>query len=172
MARTKKATGLTSDKVTAKQTLSETIDFDVRFSEVDSMNIVWHGSYPLYFEDAREAFGRKYDLGYLTMFKLGVYAPLVDLRFQYHKPLSYGMRPKIKATYRPTDAAKIIFDYEIFNPEDGTIFATGYSIQVFLDHDYNLVYYNPPFYEAWKKKWLDGETDENTELLMLNTLKA
>lgn len=36
-----------------------------RFSEVDSMNIVWHGSYPLYFEDAREAFGEKYGLGYL-----------------------------------------------------------------------------------------------------------
>ena len=37
--------------------------FEVRFSEVDSMNIVWHGSYPLYFEDAREAFGAKYGLG-------------------------------------------------------------------------------------------------------------
>ena len=34
--------------------------FDVRFSEVDSMNVVWHGSYMLYFEDAREEFGRKY----------------------------------------------------------------------------------------------------------------
>ena len=35
--------------------------FEVRFSEVDSMNIVWHGSYPLYFEDAREAFGKNTD---------------------------------------------------------------------------------------------------------------
>ena len=33
---------------------------EVRFSEVDIMNVVWHGSYPLYFEDAREAFGKKY----------------------------------------------------------------------------------------------------------------
>ena len=33
--------------------------FEVRFSEVDSMNVVWHGSYPLYFEDAREAFGKR-----------------------------------------------------------------------------------------------------------------
>ena len=37
-------------------------EFDIRFSEVDSMNVVWHGSYPLYFEDAREEFGRKYKL--------------------------------------------------------------------------------------------------------------
>ena len=51
--------------------LSETLDFDIRFSEVDSMHIAWHGSYVLYFEDAREAFGRKYDLGYLLMFGKG-----------------------------------------------------------------------------------------------------
>ena len=29
----------------------------VRFSEVDSMQIVWHGEYVRYFEDGREAFG-------------------------------------------------------------------------------------------------------------------
>ena len=42
-------------------------EFEIRFSEVDSMNIVWHGAYPLYFEDAREAFGKKYDLGSSTV---------------------------------------------------------------------------------------------------------
>ena len=42
--------------------------FDIRFSEVDSMQFVWHGSYSLYFEDAREAFGKQFDLGYMTIF--------------------------------------------------------------------------------------------------------
>ena len=32
----------------------------VRFSEVDSMQIVWHGEYVRYFEDGREAFGREF----------------------------------------------------------------------------------------------------------------
>lgn len=134
--------------------LSETLDFDIRFSEVDSMHIAWHGSYVLYFEDAREAFGRKYDLGYLLMFGKGVYAPLVDLRIQYKKPLTYGMKPRITITYRPTTAAKIIFDYCIRDSADDSVIATGYSIQVFLDHQHKLMLYNPPFYEAWKQKWL------------------
>lgn len=134
--------------------LAVTIPFGIRFSEVDSMNIVWHGSYPLYFEDAREAFGKKYDLGYMRMFKMGVYAPLVDLRFQYRKAMNYEMNPEIKITYRPTDAAKIIFDYEIRDRKDGSLLATGYSVQVFLDENYNLLLFNPPFYEEWKKKWL------------------
>ena len=134
--------------------LAVTIPFGIRFSEVDSMNIVWHGSYPLYFEDAREAFGKKYDLGYMRMFKMGVYAPLVDLRFQYRKAMTYEMNPEIKITYRPTDAAKIIFDYEIRDRKDGSLLATGYSVQVFLDENYNLLLFNPPFYEEWKKKWV------------------
>lgn len=42
---------------TTRPTLSVTKTLTIRFSEVDSMGIVWHGSYALYFEDAREAFG-------------------------------------------------------------------------------------------------------------------
>lgn len=115
------------------------------------MNIVWHGSYPLYFEDAREAFGAKYGLGYGLIFESGFYAPLVDLSFQYKKPLAYGMRPRIDIVYRPTKAAKIVFDYEIVSGDN--LIATGHSVQVFLDRNYQLVWNNPEFYEIWKKKW-------------------
>lgn len=138
-------------------TLQETKEFEIRFSEVDSMNVVWHGSYPLYFEDAREAFGRKYGLGYLSIFDNGYYAPLVDLTFHYKKPLVYGMRPSITITYRPTEAAKIVFDYEIHDTADGSLIATGHSVQVFMDQRYQLVWFNPPFYEEWKKKWLNDD---------------
>ena len=134
--------------------LSEEIEFKIRFSEVDSMNVVWHGSYPLYFEDAREAFGKKYDFGYMLIFDSGYYAPLVDLEFHYRKPIVYGMRPRIKITYHPTEAAKIVFDYKIYDSNDGSLLASGRSTQVFMDKDYKLVLYNPPFYEEWKKRWL------------------
>lgn len=128
-------------------------EIEIRFSEVDSMNIVWHGSYSLYFEDAREAFGKKYGLGYLLIFDNGYYAPLVDLSFQYKKPLVYGMTARVDIFYRPTDAAKIVFDYEIHNIEDNSLIATGHSVQVFLDKNYQLVWINPEFYQQWKNKW-------------------
>jgi len=134
------------DKLTASK------EIEVRFSEVDSMNIVWHGSYALYFEDAREEFGKKYGLGYLDIFGNGYYAPLVDLQFSYKKPLVYGRKAKINITFRNTEAAKIIFDYEIYDTEDNSLIATGCSVQVFLDKQYQLVWTNPPFYEAWKQK--------------------
>jgi acyl-CoA thioester hydrolase len=124
----------------------------IRFHEVDSMNIVWHGSYALYFEDARECFGATYGLSYLDIFGNGYYAPLVELKFNYKKPLVYGKNARIDITFRNTEAAKIVFDYEIFDAGDGSLIATGYSIQVFLDKQYQLIWTNPPFYEAWKRK--------------------
>jgi acyl-CoA thioester hydrolase len=127
--------------------------FDVRFSEVDSMNVVWHGSYMLYFEDAREEFGRQYQLEYMRMSDEGYYAPLIDMEFHYRRPILYGMRPRIDIIYRYTEAAKIVFDYEIHNSETDELMATGHSVQVFMDKDYQLVWANPDFYVAWKEKW-------------------
>ncbi|MDR2118481.1 MAG: acyl-CoA thioesterase [Tannerellaceae bacterium] len=127
-------------------------EINVRFSEVDSMNFVWHGSYALYFEDGREAFGAKYELGYLDIFSHGYYAPLVDLRFSYRKPLVYGTKAQVETVYRHTEAAKILFDYRIIDLRDRSLLATGSSVQVFLDKAYQLVWGNPPFYEAWKQK--------------------
>lgn len=127
--------------------------FEVRFSEVDSMNVVWHGSYPLYFEDAREAFGAKYGLEYMSFRDNGYFAPLVELTFHYKRPIRYGMKPRIDITYRPTEAAKIVFDYEIHDSETDELMATGHSVQVFMDTDYQLVWDNPEFYSEWKKRW-------------------
>lgn len=135
------------------ETLKESKSFSVRFSEVDSMSVVWHGSYPLYFEDAREAFGEKYGLDYMGFFDHGYFAPLVELTFHYKKPIRYGMHPRVDIIYRPTEAAKIVFDYEIHDSTDDALLATGHSVQVFMDKEYKLVWDNPTFYQEWKKRW-------------------
>lgn len=128
--------------------------FEIRFSEVDSMGVAWHGAYAKYFEDAREEFGRKYELSYMLISRSGFFAPIVELTCKYRKPLTYEMKPLVVIIYRPTEAAKIVFDYEIRNAEDGEIHATGHSVQVFTDKLYNLLWANPQFYEQWKQKWL------------------
>ena len=137
-----------------ERTLSAVKPFEIRFSEVDSMGVVWHGHYAKYFEDAREEFGRKHDLDYLMMYGKGYFEPLVELTFKYKRPLIYGMKPEIEVVYRPTLAAKIIFDYEIRDRETKEVFATGHSVQVFMDKNtYELVLSSPDFYEEWKQKW-------------------
>ena len=116
------------------------------------MGVVWHGSYVTYLEDAREAFGARFGLSYNRYIVENIFAPIVELNFHYRKPLRYGMKPVVRITYRPTDAAKIIFDYEMVNPADGEVFLKATSVQVFMDRDYNLLWEAPAFYLDWKKE--------------------
>jgi acyl-CoA thioester hydrolase len=134
--------------------LSEKIEVKVRFSEVDSLTIVWHGHYLKYFEDAREAFLSKYGLGYLEMYKNGFVTPVVSVHCDYKIPLAYGDSAVIEAVYCNSAAAKIIIDYKITHGKSGALIATGRTVQVFLDStNGSLQLTIPSFFTDWKKKW-------------------
>jgi len=126
----------------------------VRFSEVDSMQIVWHGEYVRYFEDGREAFGRQYGgLGYMEMYNSGFVVPLVKINLEFKHPLVCGDTAIVETRYINCDAAKILFEYVIYRESDMQVVATGESMQVFLNRDNQLELVNPNFYIQWKKKW-------------------
>lgn len=135
--------------------LVTTTQTTVRFSEVDSMQVVWHGEYVKYFEDGREAFGREYPgLGYLDFYANGYTAPIVDLQLQYISPLTVNDIATIETRYIDTAAAKLCFEYIIHRHSDGALVARGSSVQVFVDNEGNMVLNNPPFFEEWKKRWI------------------
>jgi Predicted thioesterase len=134
--------------------LSEQVEIKIRFSEVDSLAIVWHGHYAKYFEDAREAFGRKFGLGYHEVYSQGFTAPIVDLYFEFKKSLYYNDKALVKATFIDSKAAKIIFDYEILNASTHELVAIGKSTQVFLMRENSgLCLTIPEFYNNWKREW-------------------
>lgn len=128
-------------------------EIEIRFSEVDMMKVVWHGAYPVYLEDAREAFGDQYGLSYQGYIDNHYFAPIVDMQIQYKLPLRYGTRAHVDIVYRPTEAAKIVFDYEIRDCEDNRLYCKARTIQVFMDMNYNLEINNPDFFVKWKEKW-------------------
>lgn len=135
--------------------LTATAQIQVRFSEVDSMRIVWHGEYVRYFEDGREAFGRKYaGLGYLDIYEAGYTAPIVDLKLHYLHPLALNETATIEVRYLRDEAAKLRFDYIVRRDKDGEIAALGSSVQVFVDEKGDLSLNTPQFYETWKERWL------------------
>jgi acyl-CoA thioester hydrolase len=133
--------------------LSDTVEIRVRFGEVDSMRIAWHGNYLKYFEDGRESFGLKYNLGYLEVYKHNVMIPIVKVTCNYKKPLVYGDTAVVETRYILTEAAKIVFEYTIYRKSDHEVVATGDSVQVFLTPEGELLLTSPEFYSGWKKKW-------------------
>jgi acyl-CoA thioester hydrolase len=136
-----------------KNQLTSTVEFPVRFSEVDSMQIVWHGQYVKYMEEGREDFGRKFGISYMRIKENGYMAPVVKLSCDFKKTLSYEDTVIVETHYVNSRAAKIIYSFKIFRGSDKELIATGESIQVFLDKNNELVLTIPPFYADWKKKW-------------------
>ena len=133
--------------------LSERTEIAVRFNEADPLGIVWHGHYIRYFEDGREAFGNSHGLSYLDFYKQGFVVPVVKVECDYKRSLRYGDKVIIESRFISCVAAKILFEYTLFNTQTGEIVAKGSSLQVFLDKETStLQLTNPPFFEEWKKK--------------------
>ena len=133
--------------------LKEQTEVTVRFNEADPLGIVWHGHYLRYFEDGREAFGKKYGVSYLDFYHQGYAVPVVSVQCDYKKPLRYGNSVTVEAKHINTAAAKMIFEYKIFDSQKNLV-AVGSSVQVFVEiKSFELSLTNPAFFEAWKKKW-------------------
>ncbi len=137
----------------SKRQLTNRTEVKVRFSEVDSIHVVWHGNYVRYMEDGRENFGEEFGIQYLYMFGNGYTAPVVDMKMQFKQSVSVGDSIIVETTYRPCRAAKLIFDYVIRRKSDGEVVLTGETTQVFVDTNGELQLTNPDFFQQWKEKW-------------------
>lgn len=137
------------------KTLKHSTKISVRFSDCDPLKIVWHGNYVKYFEDGREAFGEAFEFTYLQIYSQnGLSVPLVHLEMDYKRPVSFGETITVEAKMIDDPAAKIVFEYIIYNSA-GQVVCTGKTIQAFVDVEKgDLQISTPPFYESWKKKYL------------------
>ena len=133
----------------AHLTVSENIR--IRFNETDPLGIVWHGNYITYFEDGREAFGRKHGISYLDIAKTGYTTPIVKSGCEHKLSLRYGDVVRIETSLIDTPAAKIIHHYKIFD-SNNDLACTGETVQVFVDRDGNLSLNLPEFFENWKQR--------------------
>ena len=128
----------------------------VRFEEVDQLGIVWHGRYASFFEDARSAAGEKYGFGYPDFYEHEVIAPIRIMHTDFLLPLRFNETFEIEGALHWTEAARINIEYLIWN-SDGRLSTTGYTVQVLLDKDQQLLLIPPPFYWDFREKWRAGE---------------
>lgn len=128
------------------------IDIGVRFSEVDSMLVVWHGNYVKFLEDGREAWGKEFGLGYYDVYAHQFMTPVVKLDMDYKRMVKYGEAISVETEYVYTEAAKIQFNYTIRNKNTNEVVLTAKSVQVFINSNYELQMTNPDFYLDWQKK--------------------
>jgi acyl-CoA thioester hydrolase len=133
--------------------LSAIARIEVRFNECDPLGIVWHGNYVNYFQEGREAFGKKYNLDYMDMYIKGYATPIVHLSSDFKRTLQYKDVALVQTTLCKTDAAKIIFDYVISSEKEGELICRGTTTQVFVaSGSMNLSLVVPEVFSQWKKQ--------------------
>ncbi len=140
--------------LSADPALVHTVRIKVRFSEVDSMRVVWHGEYVRYFEDGREAFGEHFaGLSYRDIHASGYTTPIVEMHVEYKRPLHVAEHATVETRYVPTEAAKICFEYVIRRETDGAVAAIGTTTQVFVNDRGEMELSMPEFFKEWKRRW-------------------
>jgi acyl-CoA thioester hydrolase len=124
----------------------------VRFQEVDSAGMVWHGRYAGYFEEARDALGELYGIGYLDFYRNGVFVPVRMFHVDFYRPLRLQEEVVVEASLHYSEAARINHSFVILDREEN-VATTGYTVQMMLDADRNLCVFPPPFYEDFLRRW-------------------
>jgi acyl-CoA thioester hydrolase len=129
---------------------------------VDSLQIVWHGHYLTYFEEARMAFGRKYGITYDDIRQAGIQTPVVHVSCDYLLPARFDDALEVTARLYTRESAKIEIYYEVRRPADGALLATGQTIQAFADPEGQLLLTTPEFMRDFYKRW-EGCTQVDDE---------
>jgi acyl-CoA thioester hydrolase len=136
-----------------KQILSLEYDFQVPFYDLDGIQMVWHGNYVKYMEDAREKFGAKYGFEYLHIFNSGYLAPVADMRIKYRNSARISEILTMKITNKPSRSAKMVFEYLITRKSDNAVIMEAETSQLFVTREGVFEVSTPGFYAEWKKRW-------------------
>lgn len=125
----------------------------VRFNEVDSLQIVWHGHYVNYLEEGRRALGRRLGIDYPTFVEHGVAAPVIRLELSFLAPARLADDLEITTRLLKPKSARLDFDFEIRGGIGGRLLATGNSSQVLTTPDGEIILSWPAFMRERLKNW-------------------
>jgi len=130
----------------------------VRFQEVDSLRIVWHGHYLTYCEEGRLGFGGEFGLGYDDLARAELAIPLIHAEVDFHAPALFGDLLHVRTRLHPVSAAQLHFRYRITregpaDPPGGTLLATAFTVHAFTSLTRELWITRPPVYVEFLERW-------------------
>jgi acyl-CoA thioester hydrolase len=109
--------------------ISEQISCQVAFHDVDLAQVVWHGHYLRYLENARWALMRTLDFDLATMMASGYLWPIVDLRVKYVRTANFEDRLNVRASLVEWQQ-RMVINYLITDERDGARVARAQTTQV------------------------------------------
>ena len=116
----------------------------VQFYDLDPMNVVWHGNYVKYLEEARCDMLNKLGYNYDEMKKDGFAYPVATMEMKYIKPCVFNQVIKVVSTVVEIEPCLII-KYTIYDNETGEKLFKAKTMQICVDIETKQsVYTTPP----------------------------
>jgi len=109
--------------------ISAEITITVPFYDLDPMQVVWHGNYVRYLEEARCALLDRLDYSYPQMEESGYLWPVVDLRLKYVRPARFGQKIRVIATLVEYEN-RLRLAYRILDDDSGEVLTKAETIQL------------------------------------------
>jgi acyl-CoA thioester hydrolase len=114
----------------------------VRFNEIDSYQVAWHGHYVAWMECARNELAGRFGVDAAQIAAAGYRAPVVTLELTFLRPARFGEELKLRTTLARNQSATLEFLCQIIG-EDGKLSAHGRTVHALTDADGVLQYTLP-----------------------------
>ncbi|MCY3917575.1 MAG: thioesterase family protein [Chloroflexi bacterium] len=95
--------------------------FRVRYAETDSMGVVHHSMYLVWFEEGRSAYIRDHGWSYADIEQSGYFLAAGDLKAKYRRAARYDQRVTVKTWIEDVRSRTISFGCEIVEAETHAI---------------------------------------------------
>ena len=100
-----------------------------QFFDLDPMNIVWHGNYARFLEQARCELLDRLDYNYTQMRESGYAFPIVEMRVKYVAPIRFRQDFVVTTTLVEYEN-RLRFDYVMRDLASGAVLTRARTIQV------------------------------------------
>lgn len=108
------------------------ISLTAQFYDLDPMQVVWHGNYPRYLEQARCALLDRIGYNYPEMEASGYLWPIVDMRVKYVRPIRFAQLIRISATLAEYEN-RLRIDYRITDDATGAVLTKATTTQLAVE---------------------------------------
>lgn len=112
--------------------ISAEIEIVAQFYDLDPMQVVWHGNYVKYLEQARCALLDKIGYSYPQMHESGFLWPIVEMQLKYVRPIRYAQVILVSATLVEYEN-RLKVSYRCRDKITGEVLTKAHTTQVAVD---------------------------------------
>ena len=123
--------------------ISASVTLKAQFYDLDPMQVVWHGNYPRFLEQARCALLDKIAFNYAEMAQTRYVWPIVDMHVKYVQAARFGDRLRVQASLVEWES-RLTINYLVSQAASDERVARARTVQVAVEASTGVLQFATP----------------------------